>query len=154
MDSEAVSAIREMFSAIDDAIPRDQISQTARARELFELLDYDGGQVEALDTPEYTRTRIDELGTWSDDPWPGATYGVDASTTRPLEYNNGLVIDTAYAKTAVTGNGDGSSLERSGQITGVVYYDDDDSTLHSQSFESEYIRYFPTDVSSGTKTSL
>jgi hypothetical protein len=139
MDSEAISAVREMFSAIDKAVPRDQTSQTTRARNLFTLLGHDGGQVEPVDEPEFTRTRLEELGTWSDDPWPGPTYGVDASTTRPLEYNNGLVVDTAYAKTAVAGDDGNRSIERSGQITGVVYYDDDDSTLHSQSFDGEFV---------------
>lgn len=139
MDSEAISAVREMFSAIDEAVPRDQTSQATRARELFELLDRDGGEVDPLDAPEFTRTRIEELGTWSADPWPGPTYGVDASTTRPLEYNNGLVVDTAYAKTAVAGNNGDHAIERNGTITGVVYYDDDDSTLHAQSFDGEYV---------------
>lgn len=139
MDSEAISAVKEMFASIDDAVPRGETSQTARARELFALLDHDGGQVKPVTKPEFTRTRLEELGTWNEDPWSGATYGVDASTTRPLEYNNGLVVDTAYAKTAVAGDDSNHSIERGGQITGVVYHDDDESTLHSQSFNSEHV---------------
>jgi hypothetical protein len=79
------------------------------------------------------------LGTWTDDPWDEATYGVDASTTRPLEYNNGLVVDAAHAKTGVTGGGADRTLERSGRVVGVAYLDDGDSTLHEKTLEGEYV---------------
>ncbi len=83
MDSEAISAVRQLFKEIDAAIPRESESQTKRARQVFDLLEHDGGGVYALDQPSYQRTRIDELGTWTDDPWDGPTYGVDASTSPP-----------------------------------------------------------------------
>lgn len=139
MDSESLGIVREMFEAVDQAVPREPTSQADHARQLFELLGREGGHVEAIGEPRYWRTRIDELGTWSDDPWAGATYGVDAGTTRPIEYNNGLVIDTAYAKTAVTGNDDDGEIERTGHITGVAYFDDDDSTLHAQTFDGDNV---------------
>jgi len=139
MDSESLSLVRGLFAAVDEAVPRDPTSQADHARELFDLLGREGGQVAAIGEPQYWRTRIDDLGTWSDDPWEGATYGVDAGTTRPIEYNNGLVIDTAYAKTAVAGNGADRDIERTGHITGVAYLDDDDSTLHSRTFESDHV---------------
>ncbi|WP_435180416.1 DNA double-strand break repair nuclease NurA [Halorussus sp. AFM4] len=139
MDSEAIGIVRELFAEIDAAVPREQASQAAHARRLFELLGRDGGQVEAIESPDYYRTRIDELGTWTADPWAGATYGVDASTTRPLEYNNGLVVDTAYAKTAAAGDDANRGVERTGHIAGVAYYDDGDSTLHSQTIEGDHV---------------
>ncbi|SNZ12321.1 NurA domain-containing protein [Natronoarchaeum philippinense] len=139
MDSESLGIVREMFEAVDQAVPREPTSQADHARQLFELLAREGGHVEAIGEPQYWRTRIDELGTWSDDPWAGATYGVDAGTTRPIEYNNGLVVDTAYAKTAVAGNDDGGEIERTGHITGVAYFDDDDSTLHAQTFDGDNV---------------
>lgn len=139
MDSESLGIVRELFDAIDQAVPRAPGVQADHARQLFTLLGHDGGQIEAVGEPQYWRTRIDELGTWSDDPWAGPTYGVDAGTTRPIEYNNGLVIDTAYAKTAVTGDGADREIERTGHITGVAYFDDGDSTLHSQSFEGDHL---------------
>jgi hypothetical protein len=139
MDSESLGIVREMFEAVDQAVPREPTSQADHARQLFELLGREGGHVEAIGEPQYWRTRIDELGTWSDDPWAGATYGVDAGTTRPIEYNNGLVVDTAYAKTAVAGNDDGGEIERTGHITGVAYFDDDDSTLHAQTFDGDNV---------------
>jgi len=42
----------------------------------------------ALDDSSYQKTRLDGLGTWIGDPWGSPTYGHDASTTRPLEFNN------------------------------------------------------------------
>lgn len=139
MNSEAIGAVRQLFAEIDTAVPRDRDSQTAHARRLFELLGRDGGGVEALGEPTYRRTRLDELGTWTGDPWTDTTYGIDASTTRPMEYNNGLVVDTAHAKTAVTSRDANRDIERSGRVVAVAYHDDDDSVLFSQTFEHEYV---------------
>lgn len=139
MNSESFSAIRQLIAEIDDAVPRDQESQAAHARRLFKLLGRDGGEVESIGEPMYRRTRIDELGTWADDPWDGPTYGVDASTTRPMEYNNGLVVDTAHAKTGVTGDDTDRTIERAGHIVATVYFDDDDSLLHGERFEHNHV---------------
>jgi hypothetical protein len=139
MDSEAIGAVRELFAEIDAAVPRDRESQAEHARRLFGLLEREGGIVEAIDEPSFHRTRLSELGTWADDPWDEVTYGVDASTTRPLEYNNGLVVDAAHAKTGVTGGGADRTLEQSGRVVGVAYLDDGDSTLHEKTLEGEYV---------------
>lgn len=139
MDSEAIGAMRELFAEINAAVPREQDSQAAHARRLFDLLGREGSTVTACENPAYQRTRIDELGTWTDDPWDGCTYGVDASTTRPLEYNNGLVVDAAHAKTAVAGDTDGDGIERTGRIVGVAYHDDDDSTLHGKRLDGDHV---------------
>ena len=139
MDSEAISAVRQLFDEIDAAIPRESESQSQRARRVFELLGHDEGGVYALDQPSYQRTRIDELGTWTDDPWNDPTYGVDASTTRPLDYNNGLIVDTAYAKTAVTGDTANRAVEHTGRVVGVAYLNDDETTLHGKTIESDHV---------------
>lgn len=139
MNSEALGLVRELFTEIDAAVPRNPDEQTNHARELFELLSLEGGEIKALDDPAYQRTRIDELGTWTEDPWDGPTYGIDGSTTRPLEYNNGLVVDTAHAKTAVAGDTSDRSIERDGHIAGVAYLDDADTTLRSQTIETEHL---------------
>lgn len=139
MDSEAISAVRQLFDEIDAAIPRESESQSQRARRVFELLGHDEGGVYALDQPSYQRTRIDELGTWTDDPWDDPTYGVDASTTRPLDYNNGLIVDTAYAKTAVTGDAANRAVEHTGRVVGVAYLNDDETTLHGKTIESDHV---------------
>lgn len=139
MNSEALGAMRELFAEIDAAIPNDQASQTDRARQLFGLLDREGGIVEPLEAPAFQRTRVDDLGTWAEDPWGTPTYGVDASTTRPLEYTNGLVVDAAYAKTAVAGAPDKAGIEQQGRLVTVAYHGDSDSRLHGKRLEGEYV---------------
>ena len=139
MNSEALGAVRRLVEEIDGAVPRDQESQAAYARRLFELLGREGGAVEAIGEPQYRRTRIDELGTWTDDPWGGPSYGIDASTTRPMEYNNGLVVDAAHAKTGVTGDGADRPIERTGHVVTTAYLDDDDSVLHGTAFERGHV---------------
>lgn len=139
MDSEAIGAVRQLFAEIDAAVPREQDSQTDHARRVFDVLGLDGGAVEALGEPTYQRTRLEELGTWADDPWDGPTYGVDASTTRPLEYNNGLVVDAAHAKVAVAGDAADRAVERNGHVVGVAYLDDGESTLHGREIDGEYV---------------
>ena len=68
MDSEAIGAMRELFAEIDAAVPREQDSQADHAHRLFDLLGREGGTVTACEDPAYQCTRIDELGTWTDDP--------------------------------------------------------------------------------------
>jgi hypothetical protein len=104
MDSEAFSLVREVFDHLDGTVPRNGREETDRARELFAHLRRPGGRIEAIDDPESFRTPIADLGNWSEDPWDGQpTYAIDSSTTRPFEYTNGLITDTAYAKLGVGG---------------------------------------------------
>jgi len=135
MDGEALSLVREMFDHIDGNMPRQALEQTTHARELFAYLDRPGGRVETIDEPESFRTPIADLGNWSEDPWGDPTYAIDSSTTRPLEYTNGLITDTAYAKLGVGGTNVDRSVERSGTIKTVAYYDDDEATLYNESFD-------------------
>lgn len=139
MNADSIAIIRQLVGAIDGALPQDRAAQTQRARRLFRVLGREGGMVEALGAPAFQRTRIDELGTWTEDPWPGPTYGVDASTTRPLEYNNGLIVDVAHARTAVSGAED-HRIEQTGRVVGVAYLDDPETTLRTQAFEGEDVR--------------
>ena len=139
MDADALGIVREMFNHIDTNIPRDVTSQSEYARELFAHLALDGGRVSALDDPSYRKTRIDELGTWTGDPWGSPTYGLDGSTTRPLEFNNGLIVDTAYAKIGVAGANADKRIEDTGTIETVVYLADSESTLHPQQFETDHV---------------
>lgn len=134
MDVEAFGLVREMFEQIDQNVPRQGVEQTTRARELFSYLGKSGGGVASIGEPAFYRTPIAQLGRWSEDPWGKPTYAIDASTTRPLEYTNGLIADTAYAKLGVAGTDADRTAERSGTIKSVVYYDDDESTLHSEKF--------------------
>jgi len=139
MDADAISLVRRMFDHIDANIPRDVTSQAEYAREVFENLSLDGGRVSSVGKPTYQKTRIDELGTWTDDPWETPTYGLDASTTRPLEFNNGLIVDTAYAKIGVAGPDADKRIEDAGTVETVVYLADSESTLHAEQFETDRV---------------
>ncbi|SNR57022.1 DNA double-strand break repair nuclease NurA [Halorubrum vacuolatum] len=145
MDERAFDVVRQLAERVDAGIPREVDDQAAHARDLFNLLTHNGGTVEPIGEPEYFKTRKAELGTWTDDPWSEPTYGVDASTTRPLEYNNGLVVDTAHAKLGVSGADSDRDAERRGTVITGVYLEDDDVTLHNEqtergSVEGEIIR--------------
>jgi len=135
MDERAFDVIRQLSESVDAGIPHNMADQASHAREMFSLLAYEGGTVKPLGTPEYFKTPTTELGTWSNDPWDAPTYGVDASTTRPLEYNNGLIVDTAHAKLGVGGAGSDREPEQRGTIVTGVYIEDDDVTLHQENIE-------------------
>ncbi|UPM44249.1 DNA double-strand break repair nuclease NurA [Halocatena salina] len=151
MDPRALSVVRDLFEHIDANVPREQDEQAEYARELFDHLGQPGGAIVPLGEPRYQKTRLRELGTWNEDPWPQPTYGLDASTTQPIEFNNGLIVDTAYAKLGVAGAESDRSIEAEGTIKTVVYFTDSDSTLHSTAVsdgnvDGEVIRFRLPDV--------
>ncbi len=135
MDERAFNVVQELAEHIDAGVPREVADQATHARQLFDLLSHDGGTVEPLGELSYSKTRKAELGTWANDPWDGPTYGVDASTTRPLEYNNGLVVDTAHAKLGVSGADADREPEQQGTVVTGVYLEDDDVTLHQETID-------------------
>lgn len=131
MDPTALSVVRDLFDHIDANVPREQDEQAEYARKLFDLLGHPGGAIAPIGEPCYQKTRLKELGTWSKDPWTQPTYGLDASTTQPIEFNNGLILDTAYAKLGVAGPGGDQSIEADGTVKTVVHFADSDSTLYN-----------------------
>jgi hypothetical protein len=137
MDADALSVIGEMYDRIDGSVPRQAFEQSTHARRLFTQLERSGGAIESVGDPECYQTSIADFGNWSEDPWEGAAYGIDASTTRNFEYTNGLIMDTAYAKLGVGGLDVDRAPEQAGTIKTVVYYDDGESTLHEETFEDE-----------------
>jgi len=136
VDTEAIDMIRRMHNHIDDNMEWDSTKTEQRARDLYSYLDRDGGEVEPLDAVECYKTEIDKLGTWSGDEWAETAYGIDASTTRPIEYQNGLVTDTAHAKLGVDSHGKNRSLEMRGTVITMAHYDAEETTLHSKRFEA------------------
>ena len=135
MDERAFNVVRQLATHVDASVPRERADQTAYARELFDLLSHEGGTVDPLGDPAFFKTPLAELGTWADDPWGDPTYGIDASTTRPLEYNNGLVVDTAHAKLGISGSDADRSPERQGTVVTGVYIEDSSVTLQQESIE-------------------
>lgn len=135
MDERTFDVVRRLAERVDAGIPREITDQASYARELFELLGQDGGTIDPLDEPAYFKTKKAEVGTWVEDPWEGPTYGIDASTTRPLEYNNGLVVDTAHAKLGVSGSDADRTPEQQGTVITGVYLEDDNVTLHEETID-------------------
>jgi hypothetical protein len=153
MDQRSFSVIGELLQTVDEAISDDLPSQTEQARSAFEHLHLEDGTVSSIGEPAYKRISIGEIGSWSGDPWTDRpTYGIDASTTRPLEYTNGLALDIAHAKLAVCGADADRSHETASQITASVYYDNPDATLQDETISegnvhAELVR-FPRSISS------
>lgn len=137
MDAEALSLVRAICGRIDENVPRQGREQSEHARRLFEHLDKPGGGVESVDEPWCAWTPIADLGNWSNDPWAGPTYAIDASTTQALEYTNGLIMDTAYAKLGVGGIDVDRSAERAGTVKTVVYYDEGESSIRGETFSED-----------------
>jgi hypothetical protein len=137
MDAEALSLVRAICGRIDENVPRQGREQSEHARRLFEYLDKPGGGVESVGEPWCARTPIADLGNWSNDPWAGPTYAIDASTTQALEYTNGLIMDTAYAKLGVGGIDVDRSAERAGTVKTVVYYNEGESSIRGETFSED-----------------
>lgn len=158
MDADALTVVRELFDHIDGSVPRDETEQTAFARTAFEQLSDSVGLAVPVEPVEYRKARLSDLGAWSEDPWSEVTYGLDASTTRPIEFNNGLVLDTAHAKLGVMGADADRSVEQRGTVKTVVHYPDPESTLHGTSIETggvkgEVLRFPANDRDDPTRLS-
>lgn len=126
MDERALSVVTDLVGRIDGALVESPDEQTADARELFGLLGHEGGAVEPYEpfdpasSPPYAVTPAADLGNWEADPWGDPTYGIDASTTRPMEYDNGLIVDVAHAVLGVSGvDADHTPERRSTVVTGL-----------------------------------
>lgn len=127
MDERTMSVVTDLVGRIDGALTDDPDDQTADARELFGYLRYDGGAVEPYEpfdpasSPPYAVTPGADLGNWEADPWGGPTYGIDASTTRPMEYDNGLIVDVAHAVLGVSGADADHGAERASTVVTGLY---------------------------------
>lgn len=139
MDERALGVVSDLVKRVDEGLSRDTEDQTANARELFELLSLDGGSVEPFESPEFLKTPAAELGTWDEDPWEDPTYGIDASTTRPMEYDNGLIVDIAHAKLGVNGASADRRIESRGTVVTGLYSGTRDLTLSSMGTDDDAV---------------
>lgn len=127
MDERVLSAVTDLVGQIDGALTDDTDDQTTDARELFGYLRHEGGAVEPYEpfdpvtSSPYAVTPAADLGNWEEDPWGDPTYGVDASTTRPMEYDNGLIVDVAHAVLGVSGADADRAPERESTVATGVY---------------------------------
>jgi len=126
-DPRSIGALMDVFESIDSRVDAIDQGDDPTASELYQYYDRPGGDVDAFGDPEITHLSVQELQGWND-PWP-VTYGVDASTTRPLEFSNGLVLGAANAKLGVCGATAEPDLVNTSTIATVAYYADEDFDL-------------------------
>lgn len=117
-DFEALEAI---FHHIAEKVA--DVKDNQSARDIFrDGLSEDGGEITALEQPAVYRRPEAELagrrGRY--DNW----YGIDASTVRPQDFQNGLITSAATAICAMLGDGD-PTVESERSVVGAVYCDID-----------------------------
>lgn len=132
---DAVAAyINRRVSDIDE---EDPISATELWNEVFPR---PGGNLRPVDD-ETVLYADDKTDIWQEYARFDCSYGIDASTTRDISFQNGLILDVANAIIGVKhGNG---SLENHRRIVAGFYYDDgietfENETVHDTSWETEY----------------
>lgn len=123
-DPNTLGALRDVFSTIDGRVDDAADDEELPAADLFEYLTEPGGEIEALEPPAITHTPVADVQDWTD-PWP-VTYGIDASTTQPLQFSNGLLLGAANAKLGIGGETNQGELTRESTLTTVVYFDHDE----------------------------
>lgn len=123
-DPSTLGALRDVFGGIDDRVGRAADDEDRTAADLFGYMDCAGGDIDALEPPavrhEPAADVRDRAGSRP------VTYGVDASTTRPLQFSNGLLLGAANAKLGVSGRTDRTGLTTESTLTTVVYFDDEE----------------------------
>jgi hypothetical protein len=145
-DPNTLGALRDVFGTIDGRVDAAADDDDQPASELFEYLDRPGGNIAPLEPPAIKHELVEDVLDW-DDPWP-VTYGVDASTTRPLQFSNGLLLGAANAKLGISGRTDRANLTKESTLTTVVYFDNDEFAISDIGSEYDsvdsHIFRFPT----------
>lgn len=121
---DELDAIEEMLNEVDtivgEATPDDGLDARSVFREAFEI---PSGGVEPLEEPATVYKK--DVTDLADIPKQyESVYGLDAGTTRPESYTNGLVIDVANAKAAMLGDGN-ADIERMATIIGAYHHKDE-----------------------------
>lgn len=114
-------ALEAMFEHIAETVADEADRRSARG--IFrEWMGADGGEITALDSPGVYRRSESELVQYRGryDSW----YGIDASTVRPQDFQNGLITSAATAICAMLGDGN-AVIESERSIVGAVYCDID-----------------------------
>jgi hypothetical protein len=125
-------ALEAMFEHIAETVADEEDEQTAR--DIFrKWMGSDGGEITALDSPEVYRRSEAELVRYRGryNSW----YGIDASTVRPQDFQNGLITSAATAICAMLGDGD-PAVESERSIVGAVYCDIDEVEFSEQELQT------------------
>lgn len=120
-DSE-FDAIAEVFNHVKGAIDEDEDQDEDYARTVFKTaLAEAGGGIECIGEPRVYREPVETIYNLPDSF--GSMYGLDASSTRTEELNNGALIDVANAKMTMLGRGD-PTVEDNSTIVAAVFSND------------------------------
>lgn len=136
-DPNTLGALRDVFNTLDGRVDDASDDEDQPATALFEYLDRPGGDIDTLESPGIKHELVDEVQDW-DDPWP-VTYGVDASTTQPLQFSNGLLLGAANAKLGISGQTDQAELAKESTLTTVVYFENEDFDIEDLRPEYDHV---------------
>jgi hypothetical protein len=99
-DMQAHTAVERLLAELDRATGMFDDEQSITAEEMltyFATAEVDGA-ITPLDTDEFGVTHEPTSDTYDwEDPWP-VTYGIDGSTTKSLQFDNGLIASASAAK--------------------------------------------------------
>jgi hypothetical protein len=127
-DMQAHAAVERLLTELDRATGMFDDEQRITAEEMltyFATAEVDGA-ITPLDTDEFeavTHEPTTETYDW-DDPWP-VTYGIDGSTTKSLQFDNGLIASASAAKLGVSGETENTHLADRTTTTLVAYLHDE-----------------------------
>lgn len=126
---DTYGALNQMFQELGRAVGDFDAQQTVTAADAITHFQQPGGDVVLLNDDEFqiTHKPISEVKSW-DDPWP-TTYGLDGSTTRALQFNNGLLAAGSAAKLGVSGETSNADLANRTTTTLVAHHNDDEFEL-------------------------
>lgn len=128
---EAQDALVDLFRRIDKTVAGDVDRETRSASECFEAI----GDAER---PVITPVETAEVDYWSAEtirtsvPAWELVYGIDGSTTQPLQYSNGLLIGAASSTVGSRGTipeSESSAIRDANTIGAVLYHRTNDTPL-------------------------
>jgi len=130
LDSSSIRHLHDLCQHVDDGVNEDITSRIETAqRRVCDDLSRSGGYVDALGEPEIHREREAELAAIQRPAFDGGAapvtslYGIDASSTQPREFLNGVTVGLAAAVCSMLGDGD-ETIERRSRLVSSVYYRD------------------------------
>lgn len=145
-DPRAQDALREMFRGVNERVGAVEAPDRPAADAVFERFGGDDSNVRALEEPDVRHEPVRDVLAW-EDPWP-VSYGVDASTTTPLQFSDGVLLSAANAKLGVKGNTDDPAVAHESTVSMSVYARDDDLDVGGLDGSGEHVERsvfrFPT----------